>query len=415
MKKIVFIIYGFLNGGLERRVTNISNELGKKGFSVDIVAVNGVSENSFFELHKNVSIVKINEKTHSFSYIDTSVSLKSKARPSKKPAVEQTASLSKNKQGIKTRIKKAFIPLWEKSVLLHRADSLKFKKTYRPYFLKAKPDVVVSFGVNYHRRAVAMAKGKKCRLYDAEMNAHEKMIPQDRVGKRYYYKLLKRAEGIIVQTHSEKEFFEKDLKKVFVINNPVKPGLPEPYCGKRKKTIVNYCRVAPQKNLGLLINAFEKFHSDHPEYTLEIYGNVHDSVDQNHKNELIKMIEDKKLSDCAFVLPAVADIHERIIDSAMFVSSSDYEGMSNSMLEAMAIGLPCICTDCLGGGTREVITDHENGLIVPMNDSGAMCRAMKEFAENRALSEKCSRNAAKIREKLSVEKITDQWLDVLGL
>ena len=43
MKKIVFIIYGFLNGGLERRVTNISNELGKKGFSVDIVAVNGVS------------------------------------------------------------------------------------------------------------------------------------------------------------------------------------------------------------------------------------------------------------------------------------------------------------------------------------------------------------------------------------
>ena len=85
------------------------------------------------------------------------------------------------------------------------------------------------------------------------------------------------------------------------------------------------------------------------------------------------------------------------------------------MLEAMAIGLPCICTDCLGGGTREVITDHENGLIVPVRDPDAMCRAMKEFAEDQVLSEKCSRNAAKIREKLSVEKITDQWLDVLGL
>ena len=415
MKKIVFIIYGFLNGGLERRVTNLSNELGKKGFSVDIVAVNGVSENSFYELHKNVSIVKINEKTHSFSYIDTSAPLKSKATPSEKPAAEQTASLSKSKQGIKTRIKKAVIPLWEKSILLHRADSLKFKKTYRPYFLKAKPDVVVSFGVNYHRCALAGAKEMGCRLFDAEFMAYQRVMPQDKVGRRYYYQLLKKADGLIVQTHSGKEFYEKDFKNVYVINNPVKPGLPEPYRGKRKKTIVNFCRVSPAKNLPLLIDAFEKFHRDHPDYTLKKYGNIHDGQELELKNQLIKKIQDLKLSDCAYFLPAVADVHERIIDSAMFVSSSDDEGLSNSMLEAMAIGLPCICTDCLGGGTREVMTDRENGLIVPVRDPDAMYRAMKEFAEDQVLSEKCSRNAAKIREKLSVEKITDQWLNVLGL
>ena len=97
----------------------------------------------------------------------------------------------------------------------------------------------------------------------------------------------------------------------------------------------------------------------------------------------------------------------------MFVSSSDYEGLSNSMLEAMAIGLPCVCTDCLGGGAREVIKDRENGLIVPMNDAEAMCRAMKEYIEDPALAEKCSLNAAAIREELSVEKITRQWLDII--
>ncbi len=414
MKKIVFIIYGFFNGGLERRVTNLSNELGKKGFSVDIVAVNGVSRELFFDLHKNVKIVEVNEKEYGVSYADFSKPLKNEDVLSEKPAFSQSNASVQNRRSLKKRIRKKIIPLWKKSVMLHKANRIRFAKIYKDYFREADPDIIVSFGVNYHERAVAMAKGKKCRLYDAEMNAHEKMIPQDRVGKRYYYKLLKRAEGIIVQTHSEKEFFEKYLKKVFVINNPVKPGLPDPYRGKRKKTIVNFCRVSPQKNLGLLINAFEKFHSYHPEYTLEIYGNVHDSVDQNHKNELIKMIEDKKLSDCAFVLPAAADIHERIIDSAMFVSSSDYEGMSNSMLEAMAIGLPCICTDCLGGGTREVMTDRENGLIVPMNDPDAMCRAMKEFAENPELAEKCSKKAVKIKERLSADKITDQWLKVIG-
>ena len=49
-----------------------------------------------------------------------------------------------------------------------------------------------------------------------------------------------------------------------------------------------------------------------------------------------------------------------------------------------------------------------------MNDPEAMCLAMKEFVENPDLTKKCSQNAAKIREKLSVEKITQQWLDVIG-
>lgn len=97
----------------------------------------------------------------------------------------------------------------------------------------------------------------------------------------------------------------------------------------------------------------------------------------------------------------------------MFVSSSDYEGLSNSMLEAMAIGLPCVCTDCLGGGTREVMVDHENGLIVPVNDTEALFAAMKEYATSFDLSKKCSENAARIREALSVEKITKQWIQVV--
>ncbi len=83
------------------------------------------------------------------------------------------------------------------------------------------------------------------------------------------------------------------------------------------------------------------------------------------------------------------------------------------MLEAMAIGLPCVCTDCLGGGTREVMVDHENGLIVPVNDTEALFAAMKEYATSFDLSKKCSENAARIREALSVEKITKQWIQVV--
>ena len=171
--------------------------------------------------------------------------------------------------------------------------------------------------------------------------------------------------------------------------------------------------MTPQKNIELLLNAFEKLHIEYPGYSLEIYGNAQDNEEREYKNKIIKLIGERQLDDCVTVYPPAAKVHERVLKSAMFVSSSDYEGLSNSMLEAMAIGLPCVCTDCLGGGAREVIKDHENGLIVPMNDAEAMCRAMKEFAENPTLAQKCSQNAAKIREELSAEKIARQWLDII--
>ena len=171
--------------------------------------------------------------------------------------------------------------------------------------------------------------------------------------------------------------------------------------------------MTPQKNIELLINAFEKLHIEYPGYRLEIYGNAQDNEEREYKNKIIRLICERQLDCCVTVYPPAANVHERVLKSAMFVSSSDYEGLSNSMLEAMAIGLPCICTDCLGGGAREVITDRENGLIVPMNDAEAMCRAMKEYIEDPALAEKCSLNAAAIREELSVEKITRQWLDII--
>ena len=97
----------------------------------------------------------------------------------------------------------------------------------------------------------------------------------------------------------------------------------------------------------------------------------------------------------------------------MFVSSSDYEGMSNSMLEAMAMGLPCVCTDCPAGGARAVIKDGENGLLTPVGDSHALYLAMKKIAENPGLANKLSQNSVKIRNKQSVDKIIKKWMELI--
>ena len=121
----------------------------------------------------------------------------------------------------------------------------------------------------------------------------------------------------------------------------------------------------------------------------------------------------KILKDKAFILPPTNDIHNVINKCSMFVSSSNYEGISNSMIEAMAMGLPCVCTDCLGGGAREMIIDGENGLLVTVNDVDAMFEAMCRMVSEVGLADKCSRNAMKVRVDLDIKKIADQWLSII--
>ena len=93
----------------------------------------------------------------------------------------------------------------------------------------------------------------------------------------------------------------------------------------------------------------------------------------------------------------------------MFLITSDFEGISNSLLEAMAVGLPCVSTDHTPGGARLLITDHENGLLAPVADSEKLAQAMCEFAENPELAERCGEKAKDVVNRFAPEKIIDQW------
>ena len=113
------------------------------------------------------------------------------------------------------------------------------------------------------------------------------------------------------------------------------------------------------------------------------------------------------------LMPHRDGLHGSIIDYSMFVSSSDWEGISNSMLEAMAIGLPTICTDCPIGGAAFIIKDHGNGILVPMGDAGRMASAMAELADDEGLAARLSLNGSRLRDELTIERIGKQWLEAL--
>lgn len=221
-------------------------------------------------------------------------------------------------------------------------------------------------------------------------------------------KITRRCASAVFQTEQERDYYTWLRCDTAVIPNPLKEGLPEPFTGQRRREIVNFCRLNKQKNIPLLIGAFGRLLGDYPDYLLRIYGRGEE------KEHLMALTREKGLENAVIFEDFAPDVHARIRDAAMFVCSSDFEGLSNSMLEAMAIGMPCVCTDCEGGGARMMIRHGENGLLTPIGDEQALYEAMKRLADDPAYAARLGSAAAKTRQELSLEKIASRWEALIG-
>lgn len=218
-----------------------------------------------------------------------------------------------------------------------------------------------------------------------------------------------RAKELVFQTEDAKKCFPKKLqKKGCVIPNPVSSHIPEPYEGEREKTVVAVGRLDAQKNYTMLLKAFQKFHEKQGEYSLHIYGKG--ALQQS----LEEFIKEYQLTDAVFLEGFQRDVLKKIRKAGIYVLSSDYEGVSNALLEAMAVGLPVIATDCPIGGCSLCIEDGINGLLVPVGDEEAMAEALMQLAENPDKAENMGKQAGKIRERFSEERIAEYWEELLG-
>ena len=212
------------------------------------------------------------------------------------------------------------------------------------------------------------------------------------------------CDKVIFQTSGAAEYFSKKIQlKSAVIPNPLKEQLPKKYEGTRKNTIVSFGRLESQKNYEMLIRAFSLFLKKHSDYTLQLYGKG------SQENELKYLADMLGVSEKVVFAGFNKDVHKEIIDAGMFVLPSNYEGLSNSMLEAMAIGLPVICTDSPPGGARMFVKNKKNGILIPVGDTDALTEALNYTAENKQLANQMGNEAYKIRFLLDSKRICDEW------
>lgn len=273
----------------------------------------------------------------------------------------------------------------------------------RSYFKKNRQAIICSFGVETNLFAVLSSLGLKNKLLISERNDPNKCNYKKLRNIIYHF-----ADGLICQTEDAVKCFPLNIqKKTNVIVNPINPQLPEVYMGERKKEICAVGRLTLQKNYKLLLSSFAIFHKNNSEYILKIFGKG--ELEEELKREAVKL----KIQDSVIFMGFVKEVEKHIRECSLYVLSSDYEGMSNSLMEAMGMGLPVISTDCPIGGSRMCIENGVNGFLVPLNDAEEMAQTMRIILENKSLSLRISQQASFVKNKFSVENICKQWLDVI--
>lgn len=225
--------------------------------------------------------------------------------------------------------------------------------------------------------------------------------------------LFCKAKGIIVQTADAKEYFPGYMqKKVAILPNSLNPKfMRRRFEGERRNEIVSVGRLDANKNHQMLIHAFGRIADEFPQMQLFFYGDG--LPESSTRPALEKLAQELGLQNRIRFMGRRNDVEEQIWESRIFVLSSNVEGMPNALLEAMALGLACISTDCPCGGPRTVIRDGENGLLVPVGDTDALTRAIRRILDDPGLEERLGVNASAIKQELAPEKVNQMWMDYI--
>lgn len=279
-------------------------------------------------------------------------------------------------------------------------------KSVREYVKKYAPDVVVSLMPHNAKYILGLKRKMGFKLITSER------INPAVVGKKglkLRTKVYQKSDGIVFQTQRAMDFYKENIrKKGMVIHNAVGNShvyeVPETI--KRKPKISAMGRLSDQKDYETLIRAFGPIAEKYPAYTLEIYGTGPDEEKLKVLTKELGLV--KQVHFCG----ACEDAILKIADSACYVMSSKYEGMPNALMEAMAVGLPCVSTDC-PNGPAELIENGENGLLVPVGDTNALTIAMFTMIERKMLANKYGHNAKRILETHSVEKNAKAYLNYI--
>ena len=361
---ILFFIHSLSSGGAERVTATLANYWASKGWSVTIVTVtDGTSD--FYSLDSRVRRISIN--------------------------------MAVNSRG----------PLH--AIFNNAARVLALRTVLR----QLEPDVAVAM-MTTSNVTLAIAG----RLARVNTIGSERTYPPAMPLGRFWEFLRRRTypwlDCLVAQTQDGANWLAENApaKLTAVVPNPVYHPMPSQppvippvevittlQCNK---ILLAVGRLGEEKGFDRLISAFSVLAPQHPDWGLVILGRgaLMDSLKQQ--------ITDLNLQHKIALPGAVGNVGDWFERADVYALTSRFEGFPNTLIEALAHGVPSVSVDC-ETGPREILRHEADGLLVPQDDQEALVEALGRLMCDPVIRKRFAERAIEVKDKFSVERIAKEW------
>lgn len=388
--KIAFLCHDvFENGGVQRVVTSLCNEL-CKNYEVEIICTNS---------NIKVDYEKYNLNSEKIKVVFNKVKIKNaflKKYYKIWRGLNHCTGIFNNRYMVNT-LKRIYYP----KIILKDIIKLINEKDY---------DVVVGCE-GYHSVLLATIKSEvNSKLFgwqhnsvDAYFNTKNKYYwNRQQLFKQYINKL----DEYIVLTKSDKEKLKNDFNiKSRVIYNPIsfKANLKS-NCDN--KIVLAVGRFTRQKGFDNLLKAFKIMIDECNDWKLFLCGDGED------KEKLLNLADSLEINNNIEFKPFTNEVEELMRQSSIYAMSSRWEGFGLVVTEALEVGLPVVTFETTG--PREIIGDSGAGIIIEMENIDAFASALIKLANDRKLRKEISKKAVERAKDFYEDNIINEWEKIIN-
>ena len=372
--KIVYCISGmFKSGGIERVITNKVNYLVAHGYDACIITTDQAGRPDFFPIDERVERVDLGLNYDQYDEL-----------PTWKRYWKTWRLRSLHKARLEEALKQLHADVTV-SVWRHEVGFLPDLKDGSRKVLElhsAKDTAVLMYPV----------VSKLRRLF-----GHLRVALQERVAARY--------DRFVILTHEEQPLW-KGFTNLSVIPNAL-PFRPKQFADVSAKRLIAVGRMEYQKNFPDLLHIWSRVAPTFPDWELHIYG------DGWMLDGLRRQAEELGVTSQVTFEGAVSDMETAYASSSIYLMTSHFEGLPMVLLEAQSVGLPAVSYAC-SSGPRDIITDGEDGFLVPLYDEATFAERLSILLRDEELRTRMGKAAEVASHRYDLEVIMPQWLELFS-
>lgn len=359
---IVLFIYSLQSGGAERVTAHLANHWAARGWRVTVVTLTAKTDD-FYRLHPSVSRIGLD-----------------------------VASTSRH-------------PL--SAVMGNIRRILALRRTLR----LVQPDVALAMMSTSNILLALASVGLRDVVSVGSERIHPPRIPLGRLWEFIRSVAYGRLDAVVALTSESAHWIRQNTRarKVPVVPNPaywplpvLEPSKPPPSRLVGRHILLAVGRLDRQKGFDLLLQAFTQLAFDFPSWQLVILG------EGPERQALEAQVRTSNLSARISLPGRVGNVGQWYEAADLCVMSSRFEGFPNTLVEAMAHGLPAISFDC-ETGPRDIIRHEVDGLLVPMENIGSLETALRRLMADSDLRARWGSLALDARERFSMARVATMW------